>query len=369
MYTISKADFSFFYTYSDLGTMKHNPQAEADDAYKIVERAKKECGGTNCASIDVDNAARAVAKNVADRLDEKCLVSRDPAHCADLLSKDVANVPVVKLLLAEAKEVFDFVKIDRIDSMRIEALHQDALETAPVAVNRVDTRMNLVHDYVQGARKQAQFLAYLGDSDSFKQYYGERKKGDKDKIDDILSRCDRPRWEMFDFFTNGLTVHFKRLHKICCMTHVPLSAYPIAVQALRNSINKGLNAENGKFDRLLGEGARKQVADMIRGRFNMDGTPPPGAKVGLLDKHQIWTWYCDPFSWKWRSMFKVDGVFAVHVKEMIEFFVPLDADGSAKTRAIVKNDFLVSALLFNCLLLQCKLRLNYSRSPCHTGFS
>ena len=76
--------------------------------------------------------------------------------------------------------------------------------------------------------------------------------------------------------------------------------------------------------------------------------PPSGAKVGLLDKHQIWTWYCDPFSWKWRNVFKVEGNFAVHVKEMIEFFVPLDADGSAKDRTDVKNDFLVSApLLFH----------------------
>ena len=87
------------------------------------------------------------------------------------------------------------------------------------------------------------------------------------------------------------------------MTHVPLSAYPIAVQALRNSINKGLNAEEGKFDRLLGEGARAEVADMIRGRFNMDGTPPSGAKVWLLDKHQIWTWYCDPFTVGSGAMF------------------------------------------------------------------
>ena len=247
----------------------------------------------------------------------------------------------MKALLAEAKEVFDFVKTDRIDSMRIEALHRQDLTCSPTAVNRVDTHMNLIHDYVGGARKQSEFLSYLSQCPEFTKYYNERKPVAKAKIDGIFERCNHQRWQRMDFFTKALTVHFKRLHKLCCMDKVPLSAYILLCQAMRNHINKGLNSEHGRFDCLLGDGYMAQVANMIRGRFNMDGTDPSGQKVGLVDKHQIWAFYVDPFNHHWRSTFRVEGSFAMHVKEMIEFFIPKDEDDSTETRKKVKNDFLV----------------------------
>ena len=53
--------------------------------------------------------------------DKTVVVSCDPSHCIDLISKDLAGTDVVKRVMREAKEVRDFVKIDRIDSIHEEA--------------------------------------------------------------------------------------------------------------------------------------------------------------------------------------------------------------------------------------------------------
>jgi hypothetical protein len=65
---------------------------------------------TKIASISVDNAASKVAGHVAKKLNadsDPALPLRDPAHCIDLLSKDLAKTSVVRSVLAEAKEVFE----------------------------------------------------------------------------------------------------------------------------------------------------------------------------------------------------------------------------------------------------------------------
>lgn len=46
--------------------------------------------------------------------------------------------------------------------------------------------------------------------------------------------------------------------------------YVLLVQALRNEVNKILSVGDGDFDAVLGEGARAEVANLLRIRFNMD---------------------------------------------------------------------------------------------------
>ena len=92
--------------------------------------------------------------------------------------------------------------------------------------------------------------------EDYGQYYRERNQREKDRIDGILERCNHHRWERMDFFTNTLTVHFKRLHKLVNMEEVPLSAYLLLCQAMRNELNKAMNADPEKFDQLLGRDQR-----------------------------------------------------------------------------------------------------------------
>ena len=68
--------------------------------------------------------------------------------------------------------------------------------------------------------------------------------------------------------TNRVTKHFKAVHGLCSREDFPLSAYPLLVQALHNEINSGFTED---FDNVMGEGARAEIAGMIRERFNMDG--------------------------------------------------------------------------------------------------
>ena len=97
------------------------------------------------ASIDVDNAAKLVGIKVADMLKEKTgvtvLVTRDPSHCVDLCSKDLAQTDVVRLVMGDAKEVRDFVKNDRIDSIRLEMDMEGELEDTTSAIGFSETRM------------------------------------------------------------------------------------------------------------------------------------------------------------------------------------------------------------------------------------
>ena len=103
-----------------------------------------------------------------------------------------------------------------------------------------------------------------------------------------------------------------------------LSAYPLLVQGLRNNINHGFTAD---IDDVLGTGARAEVSAMVSSRFNMDGHDPSGRKVGLLDRHHLMAFPCDPFCHKWRSIFKVQTPLAILMREMIYLYVPLDEDG------------------------------------------
>ena len=81
------------------------------------------------ASTPVDNAAQGVATKVCKRLCGLAWLSRDPGNSMDLLSKDVCQTSVVKRVIDEAKEVQDFVKIDQIDSIRLEACEGGNLDS------------------------------------------------------------------------------------------------------------------------------------------------------------------------------------------------------------------------------------------------
>ena len=199
---------------------------------------------------------------------------------------------------------------------------------------------NLAHDFVRNARKQYDFMMTVWGNADFQRYYHERKSKEKEKLDGILARCrDCSRWQRMDMLTERLTCHFKLVHNLCSREDFPLSAYPLFVQALRNDINRGLTED---IDTVLGPGARMEVVAMVRERFNMDGKDPIGRKVGLLDRHHLMAFLCDPFCHEWRSTFKIQTHLAVLMREMIDLYVPLDDDGKTTSRVRVMAEFKVS---------------------------
>jgi hypothetical protein len=191
LYTASKETFSVAITYTDLGSEKHQTKAEIKDAVRICEDIVGTYS-TKIVSINVDNAARGVATEAAKRLKPEHghpLTLRDPSHCVDLLSKDLAQTSVVKKVVDEAKEIHTLVRTDRIDSMRVEAQEDGELEESYVGMTLCETRMNLVDGYIQGAIKQSMFLHSLPRNAKWKAFISERKASDKVKYEETLARC------------------------------------------------------------------------------------------------------------------------------------------------------------------------------------
>lgn len=177
-------------TFTDLGSVKHQTQAEVDDAIKVCEDAVQ-VHKSPIASIAVDNAAKAVAAKVADHLQPtmRTVVLRDPSHCVDLCSKDLASTSVVKKVMEEANEVHKFVRTDRIDSMRLEAAEEGVLEDSYAGQTMSETRMNGAHLFICGALKQANFLSALPRDQKWKDFLSERKPADRAQWEAKLKRC------------------------------------------------------------------------------------------------------------------------------------------------------------------------------------
>jgi hypothetical protein len=328
-----------FFKWSDLGSDVHVTEAEVADAYNVCNQIKS-AFSTKIASISVDNAASKVAQRVAKKLNadgDPALPLRDPAHCIDLLSKDLAKTSVVRSVLAEAKEVFELCRTNRIDNIRKESIGAGEIPDTIAAQNVVETRMNLTYIHLSSALAQSTFIASLPTNDSYKKYYEERTSAKKQELDTILQNCNHGRWQRMQMLMD-LTKVFFDAHKLCSRQDAPLSCYILIVKAIKNTVDRIINGDNGKFDRVLGAGSAKEIADVIGCRFNMDGTKPPGSKVGLIDEYHIWSFLMDPFSYEWRITFILDGALIRKcAKNMIDHFVP--ADGTRKND-IVRNDLL-----------------------------
>ncbi len=163
---MSKGAVSLFFKWTDLGSDVHVTAAEVDDAYDVCNKMKV-AFNTKIASISVDNAASKVAERVAQKLNadgDPTLPLRNPAHCIDLLSKDLAKSSDVCSVLAEAKEVFDLCQINQIDSIRKKAIDAGDIPASIVAQFFCETCTNLTYIHLKSALAQSTFIASLPDT-------------------------------------------------------------------------------------------------------------------------------------------------------------------------------------------------------------
>ena len=110
------------------------------------------------ASLPVYNATFNVTKEAVKLLGEFVLVVRDICHCVDLLSKDAANTAVLKIALDQAKIIFDFCRIYRIDEIRRKAISFGSLNEKHTIINLSETRMNNAHDHIEASLKMLDFV-------------------------------------------------------------------------------------------------------------------------------------------------------------------------------------------------------------------
>ncbi len=106
----------------------------------------------------------------------------NPAHCIDLLSKDLAKTSVVCSVLADAKEVFELCQTNQIDNICKESIDAGNFPTSVLAQNVVETRMTLTCIHLNSALAQSTFVALLPSNDSYKKYYRERTIARKQEL-------------------------------------------------------------------------------------------------------------------------------------------------------------------------------------------
>ena len=206
------------------------------------------------AAVPIDNAACYVANAVVDKLEEAGeehpLRVRDPCHNIDLPPKDLANVVFIALVVAEAKEIYNFVKNTRINAMREQLIDSGLLQETVTAKNLPETRMNLLSIMLDAARRQAPFLSLLPGHGPYQRWYEERTQSAKVEADRFLANCNYSRWQRFEAVI-AVVEPFHKAHLVCSRRNASISVYPLVVQALKNEVENALTADGNKFDRVL----------------------------------------------------------------------------------------------------------------------
>ena len=189
----------------------------------------------------------------------------------------------------------------------------------------------------------------LPENQAFQKFVKSHQKKKRDDVTKLMRECNFERWERFKTVI-VLTKHFSVAHLICSREKMPLSCFPLVVKALQNSIVRVVEGDN--FDLNLGVGAGKEVMEVLGVRFNLDGSPVPGRKVGFLDEFHIWCFMVDPYSDEWRNSFKFanEGGLRALATNMIAHFVPADEEDAEKTHRDLRDEFEVSSKIFVCYL-------------------
>lgn len=308
-----------------LSNHQHVTEAETDDAVNKVLAVIARHGEASVASINVDNAARPVAKAAIDRLRDEAnlspiILNHDLAHTVDLWAKDMSEFIFVIRLMKNLDKVFSFVSTDRIDSIRLEMISEGTIPYAEKAKKNADTRMHGLVDYLRSLYAQKAFLSAVQIHPSYTKYYDERSNNRKAALDELfddvittrlfkqialLCRILKPLKDAVKFFSGG---------------NAPVSAAVLVAQALRNELNSVIGLPS--FDSTMGEGASAEVSAMLESRCNLDLEDTPGRKVAMLSSFHGWANALDPFMVELGAPSMVEVDRATLIKEMICFFVP-----------------------------------------------
>ena len=204
--------------------------------------------------------------------------------------------------------------------------------------------MNFVHDVLYAVLNQSRFMSLLPMNPAFVKYQNSRTKKARIQIQSMFNACDHRCWNRIAECLK-VTAIFREAHLLCSSEQIPLSCFPLVVQALKNELLVILDDED--FDTVLGDDTADDVKEMFGIRFNMDGCSTPGQKMELLDPFHIWTYLCDSFSYEWRNNFKVEGEGGVmyHATKMVEYFVPQSVEAYEVMRKDLVGEFEVNSFL------------------------
>lgn len=205
--------------------------------------------------------------------------------------------------------------------------------------------MYLLFDYLTMVKKVKPFMDIVRSNPSYIEYYNEPARAStRASLDDTIDGCTPQFYARVEKII-CYVLPFKKGYKILSTPKTPMSAYLPVCACIANACN--LVLAESDFETILGTATKTEIIAMNSIRFNFDGTPPAGQKVGLLDEWQIWAFIADPFSRQLSPLLapNVQGI----MDKMIDFFLPTitltETNGSEfttreKLRADVKYDFM-----------------------------
>ena len=328
LYTLSKGIHAIFEKLQHLLDQVHVTGAEVDDCLQTIDAVLRKYNG-EFANIAADNAAFTVLERVIDKLKQyRILLTRDSGHCIDLPCKDTGELQSLRPILDLAKNIIEFVNIDRVDSIIAKAVNRRQMLTPKKGSVWPKTRFYRVTDTLESAISYIPFLLCARQNAEFVEYYDSRSDDRKTSVDALLDECTPLNIRRLG---RALTLFapYKVANKMTSCRETPMSAYLPIVHALRNELNASLRTLPD-WDSVFCHGSREQIADSNRPRFNFTGAPPNGRRVGLLDYYHIWCYLVDPFARDLQPQIPISRK-AHHVQQMIDFYLPLPdllADGS-----------------------------------------
>jgi len=300
--------------FCDMLQLKDRVHVTADEAKAVcdVVRARLQQqaidgnAGYGFATIAVDNAGTAVAAKLRDmlhsefgahNLSHKTLVTRDPAHCIDLLPKSlVEKVPGLRVLVAGVTNLLSLLRVDRIDGIRRLMLDRGELgqHHVPPAQLHCQTRMHRVHDMLECVLRQKPFLDILEDTPEYAAYRDSRDPDTRNKLDQYIGLGKSLSFRQRVAAAKLLLSPCCRALKIVSSNTTPMSSYLLIVTALFNEICAALDSDSWKsaFD----QRNTTAVRNALQPRFNLDGQETGHRCVGLMDEYQLLSFQVDPYN-------------------------------------------------------------------------
>jgi hypothetical protein len=146
---------------------------------------------------------------------------RDPCHCLDLGSKDLARIEYIKVVLDLAAEINKFVRRNRVGNIILEMVAGGVISHSRVGYILPETRMNLTYLVVNAALSQREVIGMLQTEPSFIRYMATRTPADRRKINAFFDKCTHQTWEKLKV-VKELTGHFRGAHSLFCREHTSL---------------------------------------------------------------------------------------------------------------------------------------------------
>jgi hypothetical protein len=329
--------------YSHLGNESHDTEAEIAVSIKIIKdiREKIDVPVSNAA---VDNAARHIASRTmllyAEQFpdDPPPVTTRDPAHCLDLLCKDVGKLKCLKVFLDGLNSVVTLMTEGNIVGICEKAEVQHKVDKFWKVVKKADTRFYGMADEIASIVKNKKLLTILSTLPEFETYFASRTRARKEKIQAALDQIVPTFWRCAEFLQNIWAV-LKHAVTICSSETCPMSAYLPICFALKSELDAVLQSSGGMegVDALFGTGSFEELEQCFAKRINLDGKPTPGQKVEILDNYQLWCYLVDPF----RAYLPLDmqgGMPIEHFSKALDFYMP-EKEGAQDDRRSILMEY------------------------------